>query len=531
MSQSKISLFLESVFSWPVLLSLLFVLGFQWFFPSNSGKEVVLPVLNREVSCEQFKPVADEKHIWVETALCEYTFSQEGAVLVGQLYKKHLGKDQLPLRTVYEHGQFEKDRGLFLLALDDKTPLNYRLESQFETDLGVELLFVAHTHDKEWRLVKRFQLYNNSYLVDVSIAFEPLKSDVSQLSPRVFVSGPMLTELEKDKAEAGVVRGDDQRMDRLPSGKAELAAFWDAPRLAAVEDKYFIHALVGYSAGFVNRVFFKRVQGFADQKRKESTGSGLVAILECAKITEKADAALSVYLGPKSVSEMEKVDPKLTSFLSLGIFSSLSRFFLWLMEVFYEYFGNYGVVIIALTVLLKLIFMPLFIFAKRETFKAAAFEANHAAELNALRLKFKDDYVARETEISKFYDTHGVAKNGGVWGIVSSLIFFLIFSTFFSIMNNSLALYHAPFFGWIKNLGAPDPFYVLPLLIVAGFVYQQRTLKLSGVGLIIMRVALPVVFFVVGMNFSAGVLIYMATNAVIMVLEDLLIKRFFSVTA
>jgi YidC/Oxa1 family membrane protein insertase len=124
-----------------------------------------------------------------------------------------------------------------------------------------------------------------------------------------------------------------------------------------------------------------------------------------------------------------------------------------------------------------------------------------------------------------------VAKNGGVWGIVSSLIFFLIFSTFFSIMNNSLALYHAPFFGWIKNLGAPDPFYVLPLLIVAGFVYQQRTLKLSGVGLIIMRVALPVVFFVVGMNFSAGVLIYMATNAVIMVLEDLLIKRFFSVTA
>ncbi|MBM3894081.1 membrane protein insertase YidC [Candidatus Dependentiae bacterium] len=529
MSQSKISIFLESVFSWPVLLSLLFMLGFQWFFPSNTAKDVIAPFLNRDVVCEPFKRTDEENQVWVETPLCEYVFSLEGAILVDQVYKKHLGKDGQPLKTVYEHGQFEKDQGLFLLALEEKTPLNYKLVSQNDLISGVELVFSTETSNKEWRIFKKFHLSNTSYSIDLSILFEPLKNEVQPLSPRVFVSGPLLAELEKDKVEGAVIRGDDQRLEKNVSGKNELLAYWDAPRIVAVEDKYFIHALIEYSPGFVNRAFFKRVAGLGELKKKDVTGSGLVAILECAKVTEKADVKLSLYVGPKSVAEMEKVDSKLTSFLSLGFFSWLAKFFLWLMELLYEYVGNYGLVIIVLTVMVKLLFLPLFIFSKREALKASMLEARYSLELQAIKQKFKDDFVSREAEISKFYDAHGVARNGGAWGLVSNLIFFLIFSTFSAIMNNSLALYHAPFVLWIKNLGAPDPLYILPLLLVAGFVYHQRSMKLFGAGMVIMKIVLPVVFFFVGINFSAGVLIYLATNSLLMIVDELLVKYLFPV--
>jgi hypothetical protein len=311
MNRGFIGRFLDTFFSLPVLLGLLTMLGFQYYFASNATKQVVRPHFNRDIHFVEHKIRHDRELVCAETDLCEYEFSTVGAVLVGSTFKKHLGQDNVPLRTVHERGQFERDQGVFLLALEEKTPLDYVLDAQKNIEGGVEVSFSTETLDKQWRIGKTFRMYNDSYRVDVILSFVPLKSEVEPLVPRLFVPGPFLGEIDKDKLEGIVQPLGDGRVERFADITDESDRWWNAPAIAGVEDKYFMHALIGYEPGFLKHVFYKKTTSASaatsattNASKRAPVTTGLSVVLECVPVGEQSEVELDWYFGPKTLRSM-----------------------------------------------------------------------------------------------------------------------------------------------------------------------------------------------------------------------------------
>lgn len=525
--------FLDTFFSIPVLFALLAMLGMQYFFPGNGKKTVVIPVLNREIHFVDHKVKHDRELVCVETDLCEYSFSTLGAVLVGSSFKNYLGQDRTALRTIHERGQFERDQGVFLLALENSTPLDYALEEQKTTENGVEVRFAAETIDKQWKIGKTFRVYNDSYRIDIALSFTPLKTDVEPLVSRLFVPGPYLGEVEKDKLEGVVQPLGDGSVERVSGEKEGAERWWNAPAVAGVEDKYFLHALIGYEAGFLKHVFFKRTASAAGNvvdttspKRPAVTATGLAVVFECVPVTEQSEVSLNWYVGPKSLHAMEKVDERLSAFLSLGWFSFFGRWLLSLLESLFMYLGNYGWAIIALTLIIRIPLIPFFIYCKR---KAAAYESvtrRYSHELAAINTRYKDDAIARQDAVSQFYLDHGATSAGGVYALLPQLLMLPVFVSLYGLLNNAIALYHAPFFGWITNLSATDPYYILPALMAGGIVFQQYLSPTGGREMYVLKIVMPILMFAFMTRFPVGILLYLVVNAGVAVVEDIIRIRY-----
>jgi len=527
MSRSFFGGLVESLFSGRMLMTLLAVMVFQYFFMPGAKKDVVLPALNRDVHFVVHKHVADHEHVYAETPLCEYEFSPEGAVLVGVSFKQHCGKDGNFLRTVHERGVFERDQGAFLLALAEQTPVHYVLEAEQEVSNGVEVVFSAHTANRDWKIVKIFRMFNDSYRVDLELNFVPLKSDASSLVPRVFMPAPFVAEVDKDKIEAGVMPGSDTRIERLSQTGDER---WEAPSLVFLEDKYFLHALVGYEPGFLKQVFFKKTSnagvfsGSSSVDAKKGTAStGLTAICECVTVSDTVKATFSWYCGPKKLKALESVDARLSAFMSFGWFSWIGRVLLQALEWLFDHLGNYGWAIVCLTILLRLLFMPLSMFGKRKALQTENFGKRYASEIAAINARYRDDAATRQTELVKFYESHGVSFFGFLYAVLPGVLSLPIFIGLYGLLNTSLALYNAPFIGWITNLGQPDGYYVLPVLLaMVGFLYQYYSSVGSGKQFQLLGLLVPVFLFAIALWSPAGIVVYLGVNLLMVAFEDAL---------
>ena len=537
MNRSVVGRFLDTFFSLPVLFALLAMLAVQHFFSGGVKKEVFRPVLNREIHFSDHKVSRDNEVVFVETDLCEYSFSTVGAVLIGSTFKKYVDRDNVGLRTVHERGQFERDQAVFLLALEDKTPLDYALIGQKDIDGGTEISFAAETVSKDWKIEKTFRLYNDSYRIDIILAFTPLKHLVEPLIPRLFVQGPFLGEVEKDTLDGVVLPLGEGKVERISAVGDELERWWDAPSIVGVEDKYFLHALIGYEPGFLKHVFYKRtatapvVAGSALKKtsvKRAASGAGLSVVLECVPVTEQSEVSLNWYFGPKSLLAMEKVDARLTSFLSLGWFTWLGKWLLGMVETLYSYLGNYGWAIIALSLLIRVPLIPLCLFFKRKAAKYENVTRLYAHDLAVINARHKDDAVARQDEVSRFYESHGASSAGAFYALLPQLIMLPVFVSLLGLLSNALALFNAPFIGWIVNLGASDPYYIFPIFIAAAMAIKQYYAPKIGREMHFMKIVGPIIMLAVMMRFPVGILLYSVTIAIVDVLEDFVRSKIWS---
>lgn len=524
MSRSFFGGLVESLFSGRMLVTLLAVMVFQYFFMPGAKKDVVLPALNRDVHFVAHKHVAEHEHVYAETSLCEYEFSPEGAVLVGVSFKQHRGKDGNLLRTVHERGVFERDQSAFLLALAEQTPVHYVVEAEREISNGVEVVFSAHTANKDWKILKIFRMFNDSYRVDLELNFVPLKNEVSELVPRVFMPAPFVAEVDKDKIEAGVMPGADARIERISQAGDER---WETPSLVFLEDKYFLHALVGYEPGFLKQVFFKKTSNVGGVA-KGAANSGVTAICECVSISDAVIATFSWYCGPKKLKALESVDARLSAFMSFGWFSWIGRLLLQALELLFDYLGNYGWAIVCLTILLRLLFMPLSMFGKRKALQTENFGKKYASEIAAINARYRDDAATRQSELVKFYESHGVSFFGFLYAALPGILSLPIFIGLYGLLNSSLALYNAPFIAWITNLGQPDAYYVLPVLLaMVGFLYQYYSSVGSGKQFQLLGLLVPVFLFAIALWSPAGIVVYLAVNLLMVAFEDALRVKIF----
>lgn len=449
-----------------------------------------------------------EQALTVQTPLYEAKFTNFGGILQSLAFSKHKGKAKTPLVSISSDSIEQREEGCFLLALDEKTPYLYKLISQEKIENSHKIVY--ETEADEWLLRKTYVLHDGSYKIDMLLDFEPKKKEVQPLLPRLFYPAPYVPEIPNNDISAFVAR-DGVNIEKVPQN-AELNSVWGLPELFGADDKYFAHTLVKDGRSFSQGGYYKRVN------------KKLFAILEGPSIKEKKSWELNFYFGPKLLGDLSFVDERLEGVLHFGWLSWICKLLLRLLEWLYKLVGNFGLAIILMTFLIKLPFLPLSIRSRKKMEEYQKYQPT----ITRIRNKYKGDVQRQQAEVMRFHQEHNLSPATPMLGCLPLLLQMPILFALYRILNNYLSLYHAPLFGWLHDLSARDPYYILPIAMGLTMIIQQRLSPVADEKQRMMMMFMPILMTAIFINFPAGLVLYWFINNLLTLLEDLLRKKVFS---
>ena len=285
-----------------------------------------------------------------------------------------------------------------------------------------------------------------------------------------------------------------------------------------------------YWAGLMTNYFLSAVLPETGQntvfKGRITDGGVWRAAVELQDITLNADQPSELHtawwLGPKSRDLLDAAPNDLKSSINMGIFSFLAVPLLKLLTIFEGFLGNWGLAIILLTVLIKIVFWPL----SRKSFKSMEQMKKLQPMMKQLQEKYKDDKEALSREMMQLYKTYGVNPMGGCLPILIQLP---VFVALYQALLNCIELRHASFITylpgtdmlWLADLSVKDPFYITPLVMGATMFLQQWLSPAMGdpQQRKIMMI-MPVVFTVMFINFPSGLVLYWLCNNILSIIQQ-----------
>jgi YidC/Oxa1 family membrane protein insertase len=221
------------------------------------------------------------------------------------------------------------------------------------------------------------------------------------------------------------------------------------------------------------------------------------------------DQTLTFYIGPKDFETLAAMDRNLVKAINFGMFSVLVVPLLRSLNWIHQYVGNYGWAIVALTVLINLVLFPL----NHKSVVSMRKMQEIQPQAKAIQDRYKNLKTtdpARQKmnqELMALYRERGVNPASGCIPILLTLP---VFFAFYAMLQTAIELRGAPFGGWIHDLSAPDPFYVLPILVGLSQILQQWITPTTGVDPAQqkMMMIMPIVLIFVFIATPAGALIY-----------------------
>ncbi len=468
------------------------------------SKEEMLKPLNREIDFVDKKIVQKEILTQVETDLCSIEFSSFGGVLSSIEYKKRLGKENTPLKTIHNKDFFHREESCFLLALAEKTPYFYKFISKDDLDDEVMVTYQAEIDD--WIINKVYTVSKNTFKLDLEIEFSPKSSKAQPIQGRLFVASPFVGEIPNDTAKAFEFNVKKKAI-KVVSAKEVKESAWLTPEIFGTEDRYFANTLVGDEQRFTQRAYFKKVGE-----------TSISSIFEGPSIDKKEKWSLSFYVGPKDLEDMTAVDSRLEGLLDFGLLSWVCKLLLKILTLLYGYLHNYGLAIIVLTILIKIPLLPL-------SMKSADMMERYQKyqpQIARIRKQYKSDSQRMHAEIMRFHKEHNISPATQMIGCLPLLFDLPIIYSLYRVLGNYMDLYNAPFFGWITDLSAKDPYYILPIFMGISMFWQQK-LTPAGDGkqkaiMLFMTLFMTVIFA----NFATGIVLYWFTKNILTIGETYL---------
>ncbi len=226
-----------------------------------------------------------------------------------------------------------------------------------------------------------------------------------------------------------------------------------------------------------------------------------------------------LYIGPKTPETLAAIAPGLELTVDYGMLAIIAQPIHWLLSKIHSVVGNWGWSIIILTILIKAAFYPL----SETSYKSMAHMRQVTPRMQALKDRYGDDKERLNQAMMELYKKEKINPLGGCLPI---LIQIPVFIALYWVLLESVELRQAPFALWLQNLTAPDPYYVLPLLMGVSMYIQQK-LNPQPPDPIQAKVmmALPFVFTVFFAFFPAGLVLYWTVNNILSIAQQWHITR------
>jgi YidC/Oxa1 family membrane protein insertase len=237
---------------------------------------------------------------------------------------------------------------------------------------------------------------------------------------------------------------------------------------------------------------------------------------------------MATYLGPTSYELLEAADTKVgfaTGFKEVpdfGWFGVIGRPLLWLLHKFYGMTGNWGLAIVLLTILVKL---STLYFTTRSMRSMKAMAAL-TPKMKELQEKHKEDRQKLQQETMALYKQHGVNPLAGCLPILLQMP---IWIALYRMLSSAGELYLEPLIpGWISDLTSPDPYHILPVVLIATMFAQAKLQPQTATGMQqkILMYGLPLMFGVASFFFPSGLSLYIVTNTILSALHSIYMNKY-----
>lgn len=227
----------------------------------------------------------------------------------------------------------------------------------------------------------------------------------------------------------------------------------------------------------------------------------------------------TLYIGPKTQSELNEVAKGLNQSVDYGILWPISKLFFVLLDGIHKALGNWGWSIIVLTIIIKIMLMW---FSNKSYYSMAKMRLL-APKLQALKEQYGDDRMRLSQEMMKLYKDE---KANPMAGCLPMLLQMPIFLALYWMLVESVELRHAPWILWIKDLSAMDPWFVLPIFMGATmFIQQQLNPQPSDPMQAKMMKVLPLIFAAFMLFFPAGLVLYWIVNNLFSMIQQYIINQ------
>jgi YidC/Oxa1 family membrane protein insertase len=227
----------------------------------------------------------------------------------------------------------------------------------------------------------------------------------------------------------------------------------------------------------------------------------------------------TLFAGPQEENKLAALAPGLELVKDYGWFTVLAKPLFWVLDNLHKVLGNWGWSIVALVVLLKIAFYWLNASAYRSMAKMKAV----GPRVTDLRERYKDKPQLMQQEMMRIYREEKVNPLGGCLPIFVQMPFFI---ALYWVLLSSVEMRNAPWIGWIADLSAKDPFFVLPLLMTASSLFQVWLNPTPADPMQAkMMWMMPLIFGVMFFFFPAGLVLYWLTNNILSIAQQWFINR------
>jgi len=225
------------------------------------------------------------------------------------------------------------------------------------------------------------------------------------------------------------------------------------------------------------------------------------------------------FVGPKLQAQLKQIDPKLALTVDYGWLTIISNPLFMLLNFVFEFVGNWGVAIILVTFLIKLVFYKLTESSGRSMAKMRSLQPR----MKALQDRYKDDKPALSAAMMELYKREKVNPAAGCLPILIQMPFFL---AFYWVLLESVEMRQAPFALWLTDLSTKDPYFILPLIMGAAMFMQQKLnpAPADPVQAKVMQI-MPIMFTAFFAFFPSGLVLYWVTNTLLSIAQQWKINK------
>ncbi|MBI5418398.1 membrane protein insertase YidC [Candidatus Poribacteria bacterium] len=483
----------------------------------------------------------------LENELIKLVFTNRGAVLKQIILKKHKDNDLNDIKLL----QISKDDiNLPLGIFFEKSTLNNELNLgiwDFETKkygnksaLIFTYLLLNETENTDntpkLKIQKEFILDENNYIVSSKIKFINLNSANETVSQHKLSWEPLLKDTETGKKEEGFVSCIAGKIDHKKASGIEEKKIFDLNETGSIENsnwismtnKYFVIAMM---PGINSKSLW------IDKKGEKDNAQYSIGINMGEKILEPGtsiEESFDIYMGPKEYDRLKSLGKNLEENIDFGFFGLMSKGLLIVFHYLYKLVNNYGLAIIIITLIIKILFMPL----TEKSFVSMKKMHTIQPMVDSLKQKYKNDPQRLNAEIMNLYKEKNVNPFSGC---LPMLIQLPIFWALFNAFNTAIELRHAPFMWWIKDLSRPDTIAqvgpisinILPIFMLISMVIQQRmtthrnpnATKEEQMQQKFLLIGMPIIFGVMFYGMPSGLVLYWFLSNVLGIIHQYYINR------
>ncbi len=489
---------------------------------TEKAETPVVPTNTEEITIQTDQGIEISNDIFIENNKMKVYFSNQGATIQKVYLNDFHLSDDTPVQLIPENSELS---GITLITDKGVTSLSDLVFKHSIADRSNSVTF--YLENENTRIFEKTYTIMDNYSIGMSINMNSMASvqgyDIDM------GSGIKDTEnyVKNKRMDYKFIAQINNAMESLTLSRIKaIKEYSGKTDWAVTRSKYFLYGIIPDKA-----IQSNQVTAF-----KENESPAFVLKIRNVDYSRSLADDYRLYFGPSDIDELKKFNVGIDAVVERGYkwLKPLAGVFATFLKWLHKYIPNYGIVLIILAILLKVVLYPL----THKSFESGQKMQKVQPLIKDVQARYKNDPKRLQEELQKVYKENGVSPFGGCLPLILQMP---IFIALYNVLRYSLDMRQAGFVGYITDLSEPDKFYILPIIMAVMMFLQQKMMTPQPIqnekGEVdekqaammqsqkMMLYVMPIMMFVVFRNMPAGLVLYWTTMNILSIVQQFYIKK------